>query len=278
MDKYVIPEEKAWLVEYQGCQQLIKQHQTQYWVIFGIFFGISTAAISWLLSSMTNDTGASINNSLTIMGYNINLNVSILGQAITSNKYIITCLGISSIVIIWIFKLWLKRVAYTESLNYLRMREIELELDMWQGWRIHILDTWYEFKKTTGCSLNEVSGERWVIFRNKLQEGLSSSKYCDKLDDKKDIIIEIIRSSKEQRCFEGSFHKLHYHVLTNTIISLWLFLILFIWPICWLQWSAIILFATINFLNIIFFLLLKINPDWRKNCNFFKCLEKLGII
>ena len=263
---------QAWLVEYEVCQKLINQQQSHYWTIFSIFIGISTAVIGWIASSMTNETSFTVNG-----------NLFTLGQAISLNKQmIITVLGCSFIFIIWVFKLWLKRIDYTEKLNYLRMREIEIKLDMWQGWRIHTLDKWSEFKKKFKREkdnlIEKISSDYWVIFRNRLQEGLSNSEYCANLDDKKDKIIEIIRSSKEQGCFEGSFRKLHYPLLTNTLISLWLFLILYVWSICWLQLFALILFGLTFLFTIVITILLRKHPDWRENCKYFRCLDKFAII
>ena len=265
------PTDQVLLTEYNDSQKFVKQHQTQYWTIFSIFIGISTAAITWIISNTSNETSVLINGNLFFIGHHINGNLSVLGQAVNTNtNVVITALGISFILVIYIFKLWIKRVAYTEKHYFIRMREIELDLNMWQGWRIHILDEWNKYRKQKNSyTISEISGNYWVVFRNILQKGLSSSHYCTKLDVKKDQVIQIIMSNDQQQWYEKSFHKLHYSLFTNILISLWFFLI--VWSSGWLSWSLLILVLFICPILLVFL------PGWEKRSPF-KQLKFIGFI
>jgi hypothetical protein len=116
------------LKEYELCQEANQHVANHYWLVVGVFMSVNTAILAAIAYGIMSG-----NFSADTKGWLFFVAVLVLG------------LGI--IFILYCYRRYLIRVDFQILMNYERMRDIEIELDMWKNWRIFGLDN---FQKKDG--------------------------------------------------------------------------------------------------------------------------------
>ena len=127
---------RAWLAEYQACQQDNSSSGTSYWTMAAIFIGISSVLILGL------GYGVITNAELQKMWLEQLQGKPSEIQAIQALQTISTVVGILIVLMLSFVRLWLRRIRLLQQINFHRMREIESQLGMWKSWRVHGVDHW----------------------------------------------------------------------------------------------------------------------------------------
>ena len=199
-------EEQAWLVEYQVCQQDANSTSSNYWTLAGIFIGVSSVLLGWLLYGM-------------------------LANAVNTYAFrtIITVVGVSMMMVLVFLWFWLKRVNYLADRYYDRMHEIEIKLGMHKNFRISAIDEWTRlgFKSADKLSEKEIN-KRWNKLKPELLKRLASE-YDVELDKLKQDLVEYCNRCPRQRWYERPSRNLHYRAIFSILIGLWSFAILIAW-------------------------------------------------
>jgi hypothetical protein len=151
-----IPDEqrRAWLTEYQVCQQHNDAIGSQAWVSTTIFLTINVALLSGLFYTLITRI---------ILENPCLLNVSLSLRVLTLVGF--TALSIGIIVILKKWVNWLKRMRFTVSINYERMGQIEQFLGMRKHTMCYELDEEYrQFKTSAARREFEKRNERFKYF------------------------------------------------------------------------------------------------------------------
>ena len=151
----------------------INSSASRYWIIVGIFMGISTALLGGVAYGF-------MSNSIRL---NVNIWVTIVPLV----------LGSGIIVILVGLKRYVRRVTYIMRLNYERMREIEVELGMWRNWRVHILDQWHRKRNELGFNDSDRLSDKdrkkiWDELLKELKIELSEEGFKQLLERKESLI------------------------------------------------------------------------------------------
>lgn len=207
------------LKEYEVCQQAINSSSQNYWLITGIFIGVSSALLAGLMLGVLSNDG--LFNAIT----------GKTTEDLQILRIVTTFLGVPVIIIIIMLFLWLQRVNYLSDRTYERMREIELEYGMWKHWIILTIDKW---KDKYIENLDDKAKEAiWSKLKVKLIKGLSKE-YVTKLEGKKEELMErcnLIIKNSPQRCYHRPSRTYIYKVIIFTLVSVWSALILYVWLI-----------------------------------------------
>ncbi len=106
------------LKEYEVCQQDINHNASQYWVVVGIFMGINTVLLGWVVYSIIQKSEPPSENA----------------------KWLVVVLGLAVIAIVAVLWFWMNRVNFLIRISHHRMQEIETELGMRKNLIINLLD------------------------------------------------------------------------------------------------------------------------------------------
>jgi len=231
-------EEQAWLAEYQACEHEAGTSGTSYWTLASIFIGISTALLGIIIYAILANQ-----NLFSIFTKAIST-ISLPGwppDEIWMLRGIITVLAIVVIIILWKLRRWLKRVRFIQQVDFERMREIELELRMWRGWRIHTLDR-YIPKHYDALSDEQL----WAELRQQLEENLST-KYSSLINDREWVLVHLFKRFHPQSRWHRFRNKAGYEQPTGTWVFNWMF-----WPLIslWLVLLIVIYLAPLIVLAI----------------------------
>jgi hypothetical protein len=212
---------QAMLTEYQACQNDNSSTAQNYWLLSGIFIGLSTALLGALLYGILT---------------NFQVVTTLIEKDAHTLRTIVAVIGASIIIILTFLYFWVKRIHYLADRNFARMREIELELGMWKSWRIHIPDRWNDIrgrkikckrrKSKTSCLFPNITKMRKKLCEmrkrllTKAQEGISEE-YVELLNQKHKELFKICYRCKRQHWYEKPSRQLHYKVILFTLIVVW---------------------------------------------------------
>jgi hypothetical protein len=210
------------LTEYQVWQDDHNSSIQSYWIIVGIFVGVSSALLGGILAGILQSE-----NSLNIFISNENNNIYLV------SRILISVFSVGIIIVLGLLWSWLYRENYLSQRGYERMREIELELGMWKSWRIHAIDTWHDLHITNYDKQwdNRSIDERWAQLRDRLIKGMSS-KYIEKLEANKDMLIDWCNTTSKispRRWFQRQSSRLHFPIIFGTLMFLWFLLAISTW-------------------------------------------------
>ena len=128
------PSEQALLTEYKACQHDVDSEGISYWTLTGIFIGFSSVLLGGLMYAIFTN-----NNLLEII---LGVPDELASEKLLLLGITVSVLSISVIIILYSLRRWLRRVNFLQQINFERMHDIERELGMWKGWRVHGVDHW----------------------------------------------------------------------------------------------------------------------------------------
>ena len=113
------------LKEYEVCQHDSSAMISAHWTVTGIFMGISTAVLGWILYSVISKS-----------------------SSLESVKGLVLVFGVVIIILLILLLLWMKRVDFLVQINNQRMRIIETQLGMSKNRIVDVLDNhWKDMSK-----------------------------------------------------------------------------------------------------------------------------------
>jgi len=227
--------EEILLKEYEVCQQASNANASSYWIMAGIFFGITSALLGGLLYAILSnerlfpiliETVTTINAPSTPISQSWILRI------------LVTVMGIGAIILLHFLKRWLKRITFLSRLNFERMREIELELGMWKSWRVHAVDQWQEQNVRKDYDKEFDDNKRvWNKLEKELKKDLNT-KYAPLLNEREWGIVQLFRHYhpkgwwhrlKNKARYEQPSSKFHAKWISRTLLALWAIFIASVW-------------------------------------------------
>jgi len=195
-------EEQAWLTEYQVCQQAINSNVQSYWTLSGIFIGLTSALLAGLV------LGVLSNSEL----------LRVLLDATHGRKEFLIVgivawvISMAVLVVLYFLKGWLNRTNFISRLNFERMREIEVRLNMQINLIAKGIEHWHELK-------SEVTRERELINPEKREP--------NQIENLQNKLKRIYTTLKEDEVkYERPSGKWHHKWIFRTLFGLWLLILI----------------------------------------------------
>ena len=154
-------EEQAWLVEYQALQNDNSSSSLSYWTLAGIFIGFTSAILGGLIYGVLS---------------NCQLLKIILGIEYSETNREFLMLGIISwvlsmvvLIILYFLKGWLKRNNFLSQLNYKRMRQIEIKLNMRKAHIVRAIDDWAKLTQEKESEIKDYLKEFYQTHKEQIE-------------------------------------------------------------------------------------------------------------
>lgn len=185
------PQYHALLTEYHACQHDNSATANSYWIMSGIFIGISSALLVAFVYGLLSNTNilSDFTNTTTISA----------SSQVWTIRLVVTAVGIGIITILFYLKLWAKRIRFLLDTNYDRMREIEADLGMWKSRIVNAIDNWGDLSEDEKVDLVRYKPLKWWKERAK------------------------------NPAYEPPSRAKHYKWIFRTLITLWILTVCSIW-------------------------------------------------